>query len=51
MYPLFLQKLFIRLVENGEVASNICEVGGEQGSLPMMFYKNGSNYLQTPLLI
>lgn len=44
-------KLFIRLVENGEVASNICEVGGELESLPMMFYKNGSNYLQKPLLI
>ena len=39
-------KLFIRLVENGEVAPNICEIGGGTGSLPMMFYKNGSKYLQ-----
>ncbi len=36
MYPLFFAKnfllnFFIRLVENGEVASNICEVGGGTG--------------------
>lgn len=44
-------KFFTRLVENDEVAPNICEIGGEQESLPMMFYKNGSNYLRKPLLI
>lgn len=44
-------KFLIRLVENGEVNPNICEIGGEQEGLPMMFYKNGSNYLRKPLLI
>lgn len=33
-----LLRIFVRLV-------------GELESLPMMFYKNGSNYLQKPLLI
>lgn len=55
MYPLFLQKLLLNflfvLLKMVKLLRIFVRLVGELESLPMMFYKNGSNYLQKPLLI
>lgn len=54
-YPLCLQKLLLNflfvLLKMVKLLRIFVKLAEEQGSLPMMFYKNGSNYLQKPLLI
>ena len=44
-------KLFIRLVENGEVAPNICEIGGGTGKFAYDVLQEWKQLSPKPLLI
>ena len=44
-------KLFIRLVENGEVAPNICEIGGGTGKFAYDVLQEWKQVSPKPLLI